>query len=73
MHVRQWRRESGSDRDWRNPESKFTNWVGIKSMLIGTLVFGRGRVIEKFGEMNFDSERGTGGRSLIKLRSFDSI
>ena len=35
VHVRQWRRELGSDRDWHNPESKFTNWVGIKSMLIG--------------------------------------
>ena len=34
---------------------------------------GRGRNVEKFGEMNFDSERGTGGGSLIKLRSFNSI
>ena len=35
MHVRQQRREEGFDRDWRSPELKFTNWVGIKSTSIG--------------------------------------
>ena len=35
VHVQQQRREEGFDRDRRSPESKFTNWVGIKSTSIG--------------------------------------
>ena len=35
MHVRQWRREEGSDLDKRSPKSKFTSWVGIRSTSIG--------------------------------------
>ena len=34
VHVRQWRREEGFDRDRCSPESKFTNWVGIRSTSI---------------------------------------
>ena len=34
---------------------------------------GRGRVVGKLGEMNFDSERGTSSGSLVKFRCFDGI
>ena len=35
VHVQQRRREEGSNLDWHSPESKFTSWVGIRSMSIG--------------------------------------
>ena len=39
----------------------------------GTLGVGKNMVGREFGEMNFDSERGAYGGSLVKFRCFDGI